>query len=201
MKVCWGLCAIVGMISAVSSFGAEPAQYWGPSQRAGRMEVFLEGSLYTKGSSDSDIAGTSGSLDLASSGTGGLGLGVNFGPYVNLNGDFSGGPAKITVNQGFPSRTFDDVTLLSGVGHLDIYPINGPLTPVISGGAGIVHTHSSEGDTGETDLTYDVGGGVRWDINKQFMLKALYRARWISFKDTQNDMLQHTFWLQAGFKF
>ncbi len=66
----------------------------------------------------------------------------------------------------------------------------GPLTPLITGGIGFIDFEGEIVILGltysETNFSYNVGAGVRWDIGDTFLLKLLYRLTWTEQEDTDD---------------
>lgn len=87
--------------------------------------------------------------------------------------------------------------------NLDLYLIDGPVTPLVTGGAGFLTTTGILGgsDRGETNFAYSAGAGVRWDIDKHLFTKLVYRATWSKFEGTAEAMLFHGVFLSAGWIF
>jgi opacity protein-like surface antigen len=192
---------LVALVSVLATGTAKADDWLAASHRVGRFELFGEGAFY-KGN-DVDVSGSSGQITLGNNWNAGLGFGMNFGPLFNFNAEIFGGPLDISVGNHFSSSSADNALMAGAMAHIEFYPINGPLTPVLTGGAGFVRTQGDIGTTtfGETDLAFDAGAGVRWDFDEHTFAKVLYRARWIDFKDTEEFMLLHSVWVSFGFKF
>ncbi len=53
----------------------------------------------------------------------------------------------------------------------------------------------------ETDLTFGVGAGVRWDISDRWYAKAVYRMNWTEFSGFDELTLVHGATVSVGFRF
>jgi hypothetical protein len=51
------------------------------------------------------------------------------------------------------------------------------------------------------DFSYNLGGGLRWDINDHFLIKAIYRATWITMEDTDDAVLLDGISFSVGYIF
>ena len=135
--------------------------------------------------------------------TGGGGFGVNLTDHLNLSTELGAGAVDASgsinggrsVIAGKPSFTAIDWRL-----GLDYNIMKTRLTPVVTGGVGIVNV--SGFGLSETFVTYGGGGGLRWDFTDRFYAKALYRLDGVS--STTADVpvqLLHGFYASIGFKF
>ena len=132
----------------------------------------------------------------------GGGVGVNLNDYINLNFDTWIGKTDINARgTGFSSKT--DSNLFGVDVNLDYHLFRGQLTPVFTGGIGFVKFSGSVAglNFGETDFSYNLGGGIRWDISSNFFLKGIYRFTWTELEDTQNKLLLDGFSFSIGYVF
>ncbi len=111
----------------------------------------------------------------------GFGIGHNFNDHLNLNTEIMLGWWDTTESwpslPGVVIEHKDDSMYLWEV-NLDYNIFKGRLTPLVSGGIGVLG-YNGEDRIHEVHFAYNVGGGVRWDIAEHFALRVLYRStRW-----------------------
>ena len=186
------------VVMALSAGVASAAESY---SRANRWEAYGYGS-YLSGA-DSTKSGSV-KIELGKGFAGGAGFGYNFSDYLNLNTTIGVGTIDIKGSSPGTSIEIDSTIFTMDVG-LDYNILKKPLTPFITGGVGFIHFGGDIGGSNatisETDLTYGVGGGLRWDINERWFLKAMYRANWTSLQDTDGTSMYHSFTLGVGVKF
>ncbi len=150
--------------------------------------------------------------------------GAGFGKTVHTNLNvgaelYYGKPDAIaTVAHSDFSRT-QPLRMIGGNVFLDCFLADWYITPLITGGMGLVHYYSDQfggpnvipfnpaadtaRKTGFSDLnfTYNLGGGLRWDINKRFMVKGLFQQTWRQLGGTVGPLTIQGYKLEAGMKF
>ncbi len=112
---------------------------------------------------------------------GGIGVGWFINEHLNLNTDVMFGVVDLIGS----IRTVQADFGLWNV-NLDWYPWKSAITPVLTGGVGLLSYRAqmapvSQSGFEDEDFSYNLGGGIRWDINDQWFAKAVYRvirARW-----------------------
>ncbi|HEV7300786.1 MAG TPA: outer membrane beta-barrel protein [Tepidisphaeraceae bacterium] len=136
----------------------------------------------------------------------GAGFGINFNAFINLNFTLAGGPCDFEyINLG--EIVIEDGTIVTGDVNLDLYLIDGPVTPFITGGIGFVSTNGErrgdgEGeDVGETNPAGNFGGGVRFDFGDHLFMKLLYRATLTTLEDAADNLLFHSGGVAVGWRF
>ena len=123
----------------------------------------------------------------------GFGAGVNLTDYFNLNTELLFGSVDVegTIIDGLATFSVDTDSFLWNL-NLDYNILNRRLTPVVSAGVGIfdIDTFSFEQDEEETetDFTYNLAAGVRWDAASGLFVKVLYRWTWIDLDGADDDM-------------
>jgi opacity protein-like surface antigen len=188
------LCALVMMLG--STCLASPR---------GGPEVYLIGHWDAGTESKAEGAfGTDVTLEMDNGFGGGVGVGLNFGPFVNLN--FSGvySVTDIEIRNDFGgSVSSDDTSTLHLSANLEIYPFDAPFTPLIGGGVGVINISGEIGndDISETDFAYNFTAGVRWDIDDHVFLKAQYRIIFFEFEDSEDTDPVHAAELALGWRF
>ena len=138
--------------------------------------------------------------------TGGLGIGYNINDFLNINGDFLFGSAdgEITNLSGsLFSQADPDISIWDI--NLDYNIIKNNLTPVLTTGFGTIRYDSTIDLTGEDiggrSNIYNIGGGFRWDISEDILLKLIYRRIWEEFEDADGTSKSYNVTLSLGFKF
>jgi opacity protein-like surface antigen len=175
-----------------------------PGGRAGTWDFFMPLTYLPSWS----FAGPQGSsADLDATWGFGFGFGYNISDHFQMNGLFSWSARNYTVTfldpvQGtrrYGNTEYSSTFSLNGI----FYLLSGDISPFVSGGAGITYVDTSI-PTGlggpaycwwdpwygyvcdggyptktETDVTYNLGIGVRFDLNRQFSLQPSYNRAWI----------------------
>jgi opacity protein-like surface antigen len=137
---------------------------------------------------------------------GGLGYGFNFNDHINLNTDLLLGSTDITGRvSGVPLT--GDTDLLALDFNLDINILKTRFTPLLTGGIGFMHFSGNwtssirQVNLTETDLSYTLGAGFRFDVSDHFLIKALYKAKWIKFDLTDDNLMMDGVSLSVGYLF
>ncbi len=160
----------------------------------------------------------------------GLQIGYNFNEHWNLAGYFSWSEPDYHAvvqpapgNSG-PARNISGSLQMNTFGGVLTYNVlSGPLTPYVEGSlAGTyINTDIADGPPivgcywdpwfgyicgatqptkSGTFMTYGVGGGLRWDINRFLLIRGGVRQQWIDISNTGIPGFT-TFKLDIGFKF
>jgi opacity protein-like surface antigen len=161
------------------------AQEW---SRAGKGEIFVLG----QNMSGDTATGDGIEIELDDTTVFGIGLGVN-DKNINFNLDIFFGSTDTEGRGPGPTLTAD--TDLFGLDlNLDYNFLETRFTPLITGGIGYINFNGTwRGDSGtsdfsETDFSYNLGAGFRWDVTDRFLMKAVYRATWTKLKDTDDSI-------------
>ncbi len=170
-----------------------------PGGRAGNWEFFLP-LVYTDSST---MGGQNGSRADVNAGWGfGFGFGYNFTDNFQLNGLFSWSSRSYdaTTSSGVRYSNWLDTSTISLNGVYYVLP--GNITPFVSAGVGLTYIDtnipSSPGGTScwwdpwygyvcgnyvptktENAVTYSVGVGVRFDVNRQFSIQPSYNKAYL----------------------
>lgn len=178
-------CALTGacLLTAVTTAGAEE------SVRQQRFEFFTVGQWTTTGKISA--------FRFSESFAGGLGLGYNFTDQINVNTDVLFSQVNLTSRA---TGVRLDANHIAAHANLDYYLFKSALTPFLTGGIGVDSYDGSQGATAisKADLSYKVGGGLRWDITRHIFAKGLYRVAWADISKTD---AAHTISLMVGLKF
>lgn len=185
----------VGLMAFVFTSAICSAEEW---SRRGKWEMYGSGQ-YMSGDS---TTGSGITLDLDQTFAGGLGVGINLSDNFNINLEAFYGSTEVT-GKGFGGSLKTDTNLFGSNLNLDINILKSRFTPVITGGIGYIRF---EGDVlgfsfDETDFSYNVGGGFRWDVTNHFLIKAIYRGTWTKMEDTDKSILFHGPVLSIGYIF
>ncbi len=181
-----------------------------PFSRVGRGEVYGIAEYLHQGdttySSPSQLNGAV-KLKLDDTGLGGFGAAFHFNDFFAVHADFLLGPATFHVEapNGASSTYGEDSFIHSGRFNLDWNMINRRLSPFITAGIGYqymeidqahyysqygYHHHHYRDYYSETDFTWNVGAGIRWNITDNLMIKLSGGAQWLTYQDAENVTTQ-----------
>ena len=170
--------------------------------RGGKGEVYGIIQQLNGDSVTGSAFGISTELELDDTISGGIGFGYNFNNHINLNTDTLFGVTD--VNGKARGVMVEGDTFMWGWNlNLDINVLPTRVTPVITGGVGFIHFNGDfEGFTfQETDFSYNLGVGIRWDVTDHFLVKGMYRGFWTELQDTDDQILLDGVNLSVGFAF
>jgi len=168
--------------------------------RAGRVEIFG----VAQAMSDTSTTGLGLTIELDDTAMGGIGIGFNFNDHVNLNTAVYFGSIDITGEDRYSwYRAESDSSLWSWDINLDFNILKASFTPVLTAGLGFLSFSGDfDGlDFGETDFSYNVGAGIRWDVADHLLLKLLYKPTWTKLEDTDSRVRFDTVSLSIGYIF
>ena len=135
-------------------------------------------------------------LDIDSTTVYGIGYGHNLTDHWNINMDLLFGYADTDMKI---VHDVIDVTVESEEMDYILWDINADynifksrFTPLVTGGIGFmdysINTKTTGvGEVNETNFSYNLGAGVRWDVKDNLMLKVIYRSTWTEFRDADED--------------
>lgn len=153
------------------------------ASRQGRWEVFgllqqMDGDSTSDGATDVEVDDTA---------VGGLGVGYHFNEHIAVNLDLWLGQTDIEYG-----AFLIDADMLGLDFNVDYHILDRPLTPLVTAGIGFIHFDGETAVLGlgyeETDFSYNLGAGFRWDIGDHFFAKALYRLTWTELEDTDDTI-------------
>ena len=174
------------------------AQEW---SRAGKGEIFVLG----QNMNGDTTTGLGVELELDDTTVYGIGLGVN-GKHFNFNWDIFFGSIDI-IGRGLGQTLTSDTDLLGMDFNLDYNILKSRFTPLITGGVGFINFDGTwRGGYrttifDETDFSYNLGAGFRWDVTDHFLVKAVYRATWTKLEDSDKSILLDGISLSVGYVF
>ena len=171
------------------------AQEW---SRKGKGEIFALGQQMT----GDTTTGLGIEVEVDDTIVGGFGIGFNFHDHLNLNMDmFFGSTDLIAKGPGTTVKT--DTDLLGMDFNLDYNILKSRFTPMITGGIGFINFSGdfSGYDFDETDFSYNLGAGFRWEITDHFLIKGIYRVTWTELEDTDDSIMLDGISLSIGYLF
>ncbi len=186
---------IVSLLAFVMTSAVCSAQDY---SRSGKMELF--GMLQTVSSWDMkfDFGGglpNNSGWDLDSTTLYGLGFGVNPTDHFNVNMDLLFGNSDgefVIPGVAVPAHSTDADIFLWDL-NVDYNILASRLTPLVTAGIGLANISVDTSIPGvvnssadETNFSYNVGVGGRWDITDNILVKLVYRITWTEIEDS-ND--------------
>lgn len=170
--------------------------------RGGRVEVFgLVQSMGGDTTESPDFEGLE--LELDDTVAGGFGLGFNLNEHFNLNFDMFFASLDMTGKYYYEEMTVD--TDMIGMDfNLDFNLLKGsdsPVTPLLTAGIGFINFENDDLDISETDFSYNLGIGVRWEFLRNLFIKGIYRATWTELEDTDDQIMLDGVTLSIGYIF
>lgn len=170
--------------------------------RQNKFEVYGVGQYLHQ--DDAEYHGSLGTtkLKLDDTGLGGFGLAFHINDYLAVHADFMLGPATFNVVEPgrAPYELGDDAFVQTGRFNVDYNIINRRLTPFITAGIGYQYLQAQQyyyyygwyhyghyyNYYDETDFTWNVGAGLRWNITDNFFMKVTGGAQWVLYNDADN---------------
>ena len=168
------------------------AQEW---SRKDKGEIFVLGQQMTGDTTTETITGLGIEVEVDDTTVGGFGIGFNFHDHLNLNMDMFFGSTDLII-KGYGAT---DTDLLGMDFNLDYNILKSRFTPMITGGIGFINFSGSGFD--ETDFSYNLGAGFRWDITDHFLIKGIYRATWTELEDSDDSIMLDGISLSIGYLF
>jgi opacity protein-like surface antigen len=174
--------------------------------RKGNNEIFAFGQAV----SGDTTTGSDISFEIEDSFVGGLGAGTNFSDHFNLNADLFVGAADctaeytVTTSYYTADATLEWTSFLFGCDiNLDVNALKSRITPMATGGIGLI---TFGGDVigvafSETDFSYNIGGGIRWDVTDHILIKALYRVIGTKLQDTDDAIYFTGIYVSLGYAY
>lgn len=190
--------------------------------RQNKFEVYGIGQYLHQG--DTTFSGPYGNngitkLTLEDTGLGGFGAAFHFNDFLAIHGDFLIGPATFRA-EAPNGQTFslgENGFIQSGRVNLDYNIINRRLTPFITAGIGYQYLQVEQNNYyyphyyyydyyydnyySETDFTWNVGAGIRWNITDNVFIKLTGGAQWLKYQDADNVTTQIEGFFAVGWTF
>lgn len=161
--------------------------------RKGKTELF--GTILRIGSDDVDFSPSNilpVTLDLDSTTVYGVGYGYNFTDNWNLNSDLLFGSADADIKIAGKKAGAEDMDYVLWNVNLDYNIFKSRFTPLVTGGIGLMNFSINTKATGvgeihESDTSFNLGAGLRWDVKDNILLKVIYKATWTEINNADND--------------
>lgn len=190
-----------------------PAQIpWATDEfsRRDKFEVYGTGQYLHQGDTEfSDPYLGNVKMKLNDTGLGGIGLAYHFNDFLAVHADFMIGPATFSASAPNvpPYKIGDDGFIQSGRFNVDYNILNRRLTPFITAGIGYQYMQVDQNHYGyydyydyyyETDFTWNVGAGLRWNITDNLFIKVTGGAQWLQYEGANNITTQLEAFLAIG---
>ena len=160
-------------------------------------------------------------MKMDDTGLGGVGFAYHFNDFFSVHADFMFGEATLHTLAPDGSDVIPEETafLQTGRFNLDYNMINRRLTPVLTAGIGYQYleidnsqTYGVSGPHGgysvtvdnyyyETDFTWNVGAGFRWNVTDNFFIKVMGGAQWLEYNGANNVTTQIEGFFVIGWMF
>ena len=120
----------------------------------------------------------------------GAGLGLNLNDHLNINTEFLLGRMSTEGNFPLASGAHMDLGLTVGLWslNLDYNLFKSRLTPLVTGGLGFIMFDNGDENVNETDFSYNVGVGGRWDMSDHIALRVIYRSTWTTLQRADDSL-------------
>lgn len=165
--------------------------------RKGKVEIFGMVQQFGSDSTTDTLPGEPIFMSIQGTTVGGFGLGGNLTDHFNLNTNFLFGSTTEDWNYlGYDLLEVDHTLAFWDV-NLDYNFVKSRVTPVITGGIGVVRFSGWE----ESDFSTNVGFGVRIDVSDRIFIKGLYKGTWTKMKETSSHIFLDGGVGIFGFKF
>lgn len=165
--------------------------------RQNKIDVYGIGEYLHQGEAKfTGFAGEHFNLKLDDTGLGGIGLAFHFNDFIAIHTDFLFGPATFRSQlSGGPSYPIGDNGFIqSGRFNLDYNILNRRLTPFLTAGIGYQYWQVDQpddyGSYYETDFTWNVGAGLRYNITDNLLIKLTGGAQWLTYEGADNVTTQ-----------
>jgi hypothetical protein len=175
--------------------------------RADRIELFGEAGYMRGADAHATFVGDQNTFSTSSHWLGGAGFAYNIGPYFNLNFDGLANAEQVTYTNDISSISRkQNVYTGKFMFNVEYYPFKFCITPILTGGVGVIHTWNNDifdNDMylSETDLAYDAGAGLRWDITHNTFAKLIYKATWSKYHNFDDRQRYDGLYFSIGWKF
>jgi opacity protein-like surface antigen len=193
-----------------------------PFPRMNKFEVYGLGEyLHQDNTTFSDPNFGNVTMKMDDTGLGGIGVAYHFNDFLSVRSDFMFGGATLhTVGpDGMEVAPTQSAFLQTGRLNLDYNMINRRLTPILTAGIGYQYLQIDENQSFdvqgihgshhvtensyyyETDFTWNVGVGFRWNVTDHFFMKATGGAQWLQYSGANNITTQIEGFFVVGWMF
>ena len=193
-----------------------------PFPRANKFEVYGLGEyLHQDDTTFNDPYYGNVTMKMDDTGLGGVGMAYHFNDFLSVRADFMFGEATIHTEgpDGMDIIPTQTAFLQTGRINLDYNMINRRLTPVLTAGIGYQYMEIDQSQTFtyqdyngfysvtadsyyyETDFTWNVGAGFRWNVTDQFFIKAMVGPQWLQYNGADGITTQIEGFFVIGWMF
>jgi len=182
-------CVVLSLLLVFTASSVCPAKAWSRRKRA---ELF--GIVGPMSGDETEYEDLSADVEFDDTVLGGFGYGYNLDDHFNINTELLFGSTDID-GQAIGIPLGGDADILIWNVNADYNFFKGRFTPVISGGIGIVRLDGDLEAPGvpserfdEANFSYNLGAGLRWDLEQNIHMKAMYRWLWTELEEADNQM-------------
>jgi opacity protein-like surface antigen len=213
-----------GLLLGASLLRAQAQIPWAtePFSRINKFEVYGLGEyLHQENTTFGDPYLGRVTMKMDDTGLGGVGVAYHFNDFFSIHADFMFGDATLHTQGPDGTEVIPPQTafLQTGRLNLDYNMINRRLTPVLTAGIGYQYLeidnsqpYAVSGPYGwyytfagsyyyETDFTWNVGAGFRWNITDQLFIKVMGGAQWLGYSGANNITTQIEGFFVIGWTF
>ena len=176
------------------------------SGRTGTFEVGANVQWLSGETVGGHFGGRDGELELEDLFGGGINFGYHINEYLNLNTDFLFSNADVNFNSPGVRSLQDDADFFAWTVNLDYYVFPTRFTPFLTAGLGFLYMDNWYDDywyccgypphqeipISETDFLWNAGGGLRWEISDNLVLKLSYRIYGTELEYADEHMFMHS---------
>lgn len=133
----------------------------------------------------------------------GIGIGGNITDHWNVSMDFLFGSTDLVPGGPAATATDGDTNLWLWDINVDYNILNQRLTPVVTGGIGLLGVSgdfNNGADFSESNFSYNLGAGGRYDVTDQIFVKLLYKKIWTDLESMDGPDFDGIT-LNVGYKF
>lgn len=136
----------------------------------------------------------------------GFGCGYNMNENINIGLNLLFGSTDFIFDAsgyGISMGGSADTSVMGYELNLDVNILKNQITPMITGGIGFFRFSGDIGSSSfsETDFSYNIGFGVRWDATDHFLIKGLYKMSWTTLEDTDEKICLNGLSVGLGYMF
>jgi opacity protein-like surface antigen len=175
--------------------------------RKGHGEIFLFGQSVSSDEFGGEDSGITIDMETDDTFVGGIGMGFNINDYINVNTGLWYGNTDLLIKgsyQGsFIGEFEEDFNMLGWDLNIDYNILKTRLTPMVTGGIGFVNFSGDieDDDISETNFSYNLGVGLRFDITDRLLVKAVYHLIWTELEDADEKTNLDGLRVSIGFIF
>jgi len=130
-------------------------------------------------------------LEMDSTNIYGFGFGYNLSDHWNINTDLLFGSADTDVKIIDTTVDTPDMDYILWDINIDYNILKSRFTPLVTAGIGLMNfsidTTTDAGNVHESNISTNLGAGIRWDVEDNLLLKVIYRSTWTEMHNADND--------------